>query len=59
MNIYIYIKLKHCAVHLTLTRHCKSTILQLKKKKKKKRRKKNRRKSKKLVTQPSKNRFLF
>ena len=29
--IYIYIKLNHFAVHLKLTQHCKSTILQYKK----------------------------
>ena len=28
---YIYVKLNHCAVHLKLTRFCKSTILQFKK----------------------------
>ena len=31
--LYIYIYLNHFAVHLKLTQHCKSTILQLKKKK--------------------------
>ena len=30
---YIYISLNHFAVHLKLTQHCKSTILQFKKKK--------------------------
>ena len=30
--MYIYIKLNSCAVHLKLTWHCKSTVLQLKKK---------------------------
>ena len=34
--VYIYIyKLIHVVVHLKLTQHCKSTILQLKKKKRK------------------------
>ena len=32
--IYVYVQLNHFAVHLELTQHCKSTILQLKKKKK-------------------------
>ena len=31
---HTYIKLNHCAVHLKLTRYCKSTTLQLKKKRK-------------------------
>ena len=30
LYIHIYIKLNHFAVHLKLTQHCKSTILQLK-----------------------------
>ena len=35
-KIYIYINLNHFAVHLELTQHCKSTIIQLKKKKERK-----------------------
>ena len=31
--IYIYIKLNHFAVHVKVTQHCKSTILQYKIKK--------------------------
>ena len=31
--IYVYIKLNHFAIHLKLTQHCKSTILQYKIKK--------------------------
>ena len=27
IHIYIYVKLNHCAVHLKLTQHCKSTML--------------------------------
>ena len=34
--IYVYVKLIHFAVHLKLTQHCKSTILQYKIKIKKK-----------------------
>ena len=33
-RIHIYVELIHFAVHLKLTQHCKSTILQLKKKRK-------------------------
>ena len=32
----VYVKLSHSVVHLKLTQHCKSTILQKKKKKQKK-----------------------
>ena len=40
---YIYVKLNHCTVHLKLTQHCKSTILQLREYiKTRKRRKKER-----------------
>ena len=34
-GLYVYIELIHFAVHLKLTQHCKSTILQLKMKKEK------------------------
>ena len=30
--IYVYVQLMHCAVHLKVTQHCKSTIFQFKKK---------------------------
>ena len=33
--LYMYIKLNHFTIHLKLTQHCKSTILQFKKLKKK------------------------